>query len=53
VIFQSGIVKIPSDHKAQDSAVLLARAGKTGNNPIDLSGYHVRHIQSNPKCVFG
>jgi hypothetical protein len=31
VIFQSGIVKIPSDHQAQDgSAEFLARAGKLG-----------------------
>jgi hypothetical protein len=49
VIVQSGIVKIPSDHQAQDgSAVLLARAEKTGANRSDLSGYHGRLAQSNP-----
>jgi hypothetical protein len=51
VIFQSGIFKIPSDHQAQDgSAVFLARAGKIGAYRLDFSGYHVRHIQSNPIC---
>jgi hypothetical protein len=50
VIFQSGIVKIPSDHQAQDmdTAPLLARAGKTGAYRLELSGYHVRLAQSNP-----
>jgi hypothetical protein len=50
VIFQSGIVKIPSDHQAQDgSAIIWARAGKTGAYRLDLSGYHGRPIFSNPK----
>jgi hypothetical protein len=50
VIFQSGIFKIPSDHQAQDgSAVFGARAGKTGANIIDLSDYHGRRNESNPK----
>jgi hypothetical protein len=50
VIFQSGIVKIPSDHQAQDSsAIFSARAGKTGANRFDLSDYHGRPCESNPK----
>jgi hypothetical protein len=50
VIFQSGIVKIPSDHQAQDGgAVFSARAGKTGAYRLDLSGYHGRTYESNTK----
>jgi hypothetical protein len=50
VIVQSGIFKIPSDHQAQDgSAVLLARAGKTGAYRLVFSGYHGRLNESNPK----
>jgi hypothetical protein len=50
VIFQSGTVKIPSDHQTQDgSAAFSVRAGKTEANRSDLSGYHGRLNESNPK----
>jgi hypothetical protein len=49
MIFQSGIVKIPSDHQAQDGGAVYELAQKGGAYQFDLSVYHGRLIESNPK----
>jgi hypothetical protein len=51
VLFRSGIAEISSDHQARDGgAVLLAHAGKTGAYRLDLTNYHGRTYESNPKA---